>query len=216
MNPRVVGREHQFIFTPGAAVDHPVLWGPNQALVKYSFPKGGAPPASEARGRPPWGSFAAPGPRASLVTLSQGLTARTPSAARSSGGRASGASCRSPCSSRRRAPRPRTLGGSCPSCALPPPAPLPPHNLTPPPPLLALRSGRRIQRTPLNAPLPRAPACTQVYDAERRKTDLVVVDAERVAEGPVATVHLRHLIPFGLHGSWADAYFAAPAPSPLN
>lgn len=51
-----------------------------------------------------------------------------------------------------------------------------------------------------------------MYDAERRKTDLVVVDAERVAAGPVATVHLRHLVPFGLHGSWSDEQFvSAPA-----
>lgn len=52
---------------------------------------------------------------------------------------------------------------------------------------------------------------SQVYDAEKRTTDLVVVDGERVAEGPVATVHLKELVPFGLHGSWSDENFVAAA-----
>ena len=41
-----------------------------------------------------------------------------------------------------------------------------------------------------------------VWNAERRRTQLVVLDAQRVEAGPVATVTLQHAIPFGLHGSW--------------
>jgi carotenoid cleavage dioxygenase len=30
----------------------------------------------------------------------------------------------------------------------------------------------------------------------------VILDAERVEEGPVATAKLDHRIPYGFHGSW--------------
>lgn len=53
VNPRVVGKPHRFIFTPGSAVDHPVLWGPNQVLLKFSHAEAGgtagAKPTSEVR-----------------------------------------------------------------------------------------------------------------------------------------------------------------------
>ena len=41
-----------------------------------------------------------------------------------------------------------------------------------------------------------------IWNAERRKSQLVVLDAQKVQDGPVATVTLQHAIPFGLHGSW--------------
>ena len=50
-----------------------------------------------------------------------------------------------------------------------------------------------------------------VYDAEARKSQLVILDAQRVADGPVATLRLRHLIPFGLHGSWSSEYLGPAA-----
>ena len=44
-----------------------------------------------------------------------------------------------------------------------------------------------------------------VYDAERHASSLVVLDALAVADGPVATAHLDHRIPFGFHGSWRQS-----------
>lgn len=54
VNPKVVGRPHRFVFVPGSAVDHPVLWGPNQVLLKFAHEEAGptapgAKPACEAR-----------------------------------------------------------------------------------------------------------------------------------------------------------------------
>ena len=37
--------------------------------------------------------------------------------------------------------------------------------------------------------------------AERR-SDLIVLDADALADGPVATVALSHRVPFGFHGTW--------------
>jgi all-trans-8'-apo-beta-carotenal 15,15'-oxygenase len=45
-----------------------------------------------------------------------------------------------------------------------------------------------------------------VHDAGAQRTELVILDARRVEAGPVATLRLRHVVPFGLHGSWSDAF----------
>lgn len=50
-----------------------------------------------------------------------------------------------------------------------------------------------------------------VYDAEARRSELVILDARRVQDGPVATLRLRHAIPFGLHGSWAPQFMGPAA-----
>ncbi len=41
-----------------------------------------------------------------------------------------------------------------------------------------------------------------VYDANRNATHLVILDAENVADGPLATAYLDHRVPFGFHGNW--------------
>ncbi|MCS7225539.1 MAG: carotenoid oxygenase family protein [Gloeomargarita sp. SKYB31] len=41
-----------------------------------------------------------------------------------------------------------------------------------------------------------------VYNAARQCTDIVILDAMDVSAGPVATLHLRHHVPYGLHGSF--------------
>jgi all-trans-8'-apo-beta-carotenal 15,15'-oxygenase len=46
---------------------------------------------------------------------------------------------------------------------------------------------------------------TQVYDGRARKTFLAVLDAEYVADGPVASVRLRHHVPVSFHGAWRPA-----------
>jgi all-trans-8'-apo-beta-carotenal 15,15'-oxygenase len=40
------------------------------------------------------------------------------------------------------------------------------------------------------------------YDAESHSSELVVLDARRVASGPVATLRLQQPVPHGLHGAW--------------
>lgn len=44
-----------------------------------------------------------------------------------------------------------------------------------------------------------------VYDSRTRKSFLAVMDAEHLADGPLARVHLRHHAPFSYHGWWQPA-----------
>lgn len=48
---------------------------------------------------------------------------------------------------------------------------------------------------------------TVVYNASRHASDVVILDAENLNRGPVATLQLRHHIPYGLHGSWTKELF---------
>lgn len=41
-----------------------------------------------------------------------------------------------------------------------------------------------------------------VFRSETNTSDLVVFDAQAIADGPVATVHLPDRVPFGFHASW--------------
>jgi carotenoid cleavage dioxygenase-like enzyme len=41
-----------------------------------------------------------------------------------------------------------------------------------------------------------------VYDANRQASHLVILDAENVGAGPLATAYLDHRVPFGFHGNW--------------
>ncbi|MEV7289534.1 carotenoid oxygenase family protein [Streptomyces sp. NPDC093252] len=43
---------------------------------------------------------------------------------------------------------------------------------------------------------------TFVYDAATDRSDLVILDADRLSADPVATVHLPRRVPAGFHGSW--------------
>lgn len=42
-----------------------------------------------------------------------------------------------------------------------------------------------------------------VYDGDRKGTDLVILDAAKFSQGPVATIHLPFSLPYGLHGYWS-------------
>ncbi|MDW3688552.1 carotenoid oxygenase family protein [Cupriavidus sp. CV2] len=44
-----------------------------------------------------------------------------------------------------------------------------------------------------------------VYRGAEVRSDLVVLDAGAIADGPVATVQLSHRVPFGFHGNWHGA-----------
>mmetsp|Transcript_22614 Transcript_22614/g.70207 ORF Transcript_22614/g.70207 Transcript_22614/m.70207 type:complete len:291 (+) Transcript_22614:827-1699(+) len=46
------------------------------------------------------------------------------------------------------------------------------------------------------------------YDAEAGRSGLAIFDGQRVADGPVARVWLRHAIPHGLHGAYGE--YAGP------
>jgi carotenoid cleavage dioxygenase-like enzyme len=41
-----------------------------------------------------------------------------------------------------------------------------------------------------------------VYDARENRSDVVVLDAQDIANGPIATVKLPDRVPFGFHGNW--------------
>jgi carotenoid cleavage dioxygenase len=43
---------------------------------------------------------------------------------------------------------------------------------------------------------------TNVFDEERETSHLAILDAEDVASGPVARLHLGHAMPVGFHGIW--------------
>jgi all-trans-8'-apo-beta-carotenal 15,15'-oxygenase len=41
-----------------------------------------------------------------------------------------------------------------------------------------------------------------MYDAECDRSNIVILNAQAISEGPLATLHLRHHLPYGLHGSF--------------
>mmetsp|Transcript_18156 Transcript_18156/g.59307 ORF Transcript_18156/g.59307 Transcript_18156/m.59307 type:complete len:588 (-) Transcript_18156:61-1824(-) len=53
-----------------------------------------------------------------------------------------------------------------------------------------------------------------LYDTLSDRSRLCVLDAARLADGPVAEVKLRHAVPYSLHTSFTDRCFAPPAPEP--
>jgi carotenoid cleavage dioxygenase-like enzyme len=44
-----------------------------------------------------------------------------------------------------------------------------------------------------------------VWRGEERRSDLIVLDTQRIERGPVATVQLAHRVPFGFHGNFVTA-----------
>ncbi|MEM9979251.1 MAG: carotenoid oxygenase family protein, partial [Cyanobacteria bacterium P01_D01_bin.2] len=43
-----------------------------------------------------------------------------------------------------------------------------------------------------------------LYNAERRCSELAILDAQNFAKGPVAILKLPHHVPYGLHGSFTQ------------
>jgi all-trans-8'-apo-beta-carotenal 15,15'-oxygenase len=50
-----------------------------------------------------------------------------------------------------------------------------------------------------------------VYDAAQGRSDVVILDARDIARGPIARLHLRHHVPYGLHGSFTTECFTMAA-----
>ncbi|MBW4682564.1 MAG: carotenoid oxygenase family protein [Microcoleus vaginatus WJT46-NPBG5] len=50
-----------------------------------------------------------------------------------------------------------------------------------------------------------------VYDSAHHRSDVVILDARDLNKGPVARLHLKHHVPYGLHGSFTPEYFGPNA-----
>nr|MCM0593980.1 carotenoid oxygenase family protein [Gloeotrichia echinulata DEX184] len=48
-----------------------------------------------------------------------------------------------------------------------------------------------------------------VYDAAYQRSDVVILDARDLKQSPIARLHLKHHIPYGLHGSFSSKVFLA-------
>ncbi|MDJ0662750.1 MAG: carotenoid oxygenase family protein [Crocosphaera sp.] len=46
-----------------------------------------------------------------------------------------------------------------------------------------------------------------VYDGYKHRSDIVILDGENLEKDPISTLHLKHHIPYGLHGSWTSEVF---------
>ena len=44
-----------------------------------------------------------------------------------------------------------------------------------------------------------------VYDATTHASHVAVLDAQRIAEGPIARLFFDHHVPFTFHGNWSSA-----------
>jgi carotenoid cleavage dioxygenase len=45
-----------------------------------------------------------------------------------------------------------------------------------------------------------------VYDADRKASHLIILDAQNISAGPLASAYLDHRIPYGFHGNWRNAH----------
>ncbi|WP_107669130.1 carotenoid oxygenase family protein [Cyanothece sp. BG0011] len=46
-----------------------------------------------------------------------------------------------------------------------------------------------------------------VYDGDKHRSDIVILDGENLEKEAIATLHLKHHIPYGLHGNWTSEVF---------
>jgi all-trans-8'-apo-beta-carotenal 15,15'-oxygenase len=45
---------------------------------------------------------------------------------------------------------------------------------------------------------------TLIFDAASDRSDIVILDAQNISAAPVATLHLKHHVPYGLHGNFTN------------
>jgi all-trans-8'-apo-beta-carotenal 15,15'-oxygenase len=48
---------------------------------------------------------------------------------------------------------------------------------------------------------------TLVYNGQTERTDVVILDAKTIDQGPIARLHLKHHVPYGLHGTFTPQVF---------
>ena len=48
---------------------------------------------------------------------------------------------------------------------------------------------------------------TLVYDGSKHRSTLAILDVQNIAGDAIALLHLKHHVPYGLHGSWCDEVF---------
>jgi all-trans-8'-apo-beta-carotenal 15,15'-oxygenase len=46
-----------------------------------------------------------------------------------------------------------------------------------------------------------------LFNAERERSQLVILDAQKIEQGPIATLYLKHHVPYGLHGTFTPQVF---------
>lgn len=46
-----------------------------------------------------------------------------------------------------------------------------------------------------------------IYDGEKMRSHLIILDGENIAQGPIARLHLTHHVPYGLHGTFTPTVF---------
>ncbi|GLC46483.1 hypothetical protein PLESTB_000331500 [Pleodorina starrii] len=149
-DPRVTGRPHRLIWTGCDMLDHPQLWGPNQAIARLEVdPRVGLP----------GGPAAASGSDDALHSP-QGVAAGV-------------------------ALDVWYAGDRC----------------FPGEPMFVPRPGSSREGDGW--------ILAAVHNAATQKGEIVILDAQNLSAGPLATIHLPHRLPAGLHGSW-DAAFAGP------
>ncbi|MEM1280670.1 MAG: carotenoid oxygenase family protein, partial [Cyanobacteria bacterium P01_H01_bin.152] len=51
------------------------------------------------------------------------------------------------------------------------------------------------------------------YNAARHCSDLIILAAQNIAQGPIARLKLKHHVPYGLHGSFVSDYFGPQVPA---
>jgi all-trans-8'-apo-beta-carotenal 15,15'-oxygenase len=48
---------------------------------------------------------------------------------------------------------------------------------------------------------------TLVFNSQTERSELIILDARDLTRGPLARLHLKHHVPYGLHGSFTPEYF---------
>ncbi|MGF1512460.1 MAG: carotenoid oxygenase family protein [Elainellaceae cyanobacterium] len=55
---------------------------------------------------------------------------------------------------------------------------------------------------------------TMVFNAGQGRSELVILDAQSMEQGAIATLQLKHHVPYGLHGNFVAQYFGPDEPRP--
>jgi all-trans-8'-apo-beta-carotenal 15,15'-oxygenase len=214
VSPAATGKRHRFAYFTADQVGHDYLWGPAQVLIKVSLPEDPVAASAAASGpspSPPDPAGAGASSSANnIVTGTERLlrTRRDASPTR----------------------QPARAAAPAPAAAAAPQVVLRAENGTllysassaTNQGMLSAMPGLRVEEW---GPGPRSfcgeamlvpkPGSVEeddawlivgVHNAETLQADICILDAARLSEGPVATIHLPHHLPASLHGSFSPVY----------